>query len=162
MTMTTPANHLWRPSNARYVQIDGFVPVPRGPTVPPAQALVWPAKDPGDTLDYVFDILPALTANPGDTISTLDVTVSPSNAGDVTLVSASADGPRAVLWLTGGQPLTSYTVTITITTAGGRTLARSIALPVIALASVPAPSGALTTPSCQPLTDPTGTPLTIF
>lgn len=158
--MTTPASHLWRPSNARYVQIDGFVPTPRGPQIPPPQALAWPAKDPGDTLDYVFDISSALTANPGDTISTLDVTVAPDNPGDVTLASSSADGPRAVLWLTGGQALTTYTVTINITTTGGRTLARSIALPVVSLASVPAPANALSTPAGQMLTDPTGTPLT--
>jgi len=158
--MTTPASHLWRPSNARYVQIDGFVPTPRGPQVPPAQALAWPAKDPGDALDYVFDIAPALTGNFGDTISTLDISISPDNPGDLTLVSSSADGARAVLWLSGGQALTTYTVTINITTAGGRALARSIALPVVALASVPAPSDALTTPTGQVLTDPTGTPLT--
>jgi hypothetical protein len=158
--MSTPASHLWKPSNARYLQIDGFVPTPRGPQIPPATPQQWPAKDPGDTLDYVFDITPALTANPGDSIATLDVAISPSNPGDLTLASSSADGARAVLWLTGGQPLTTYTVTITISTTGGRTLARSIALPVITLASVPAPETALTTPSGQPLTDPTGTPLT--
>jgi hypothetical protein len=158
--MTTPASHLWRPSNARYVQLDGFVPTPRGPQVPPPQPLAWPAKDPGDTLDYVFDITPALTANPGDAISTLDVTIAPSNPGDVTLVSAAADGPRAVLWLAGGQALTNYTVTINITTLGGRTLARSVALPCIALASTPAPASALTTQGGPALTDPTGTPLT--
>jgi hypothetical protein len=110
----------------------------------------------------VFDITPALTANPGDGIATLDITLSPNNPGDLVLASSSADGLRAVLWLSGGQPLTTYTVTINITTSGGRTLARSIALPVIALASVPAPASALTTPTGQALTDPTGTPLTIF
>jgi hypothetical protein len=160
--MTTPANHLWRPSNARYLQIDGFVPTPRGPQIPPPSPLQWPAKDPSDTLDYVFDITPALSANPGDTISTLDVNISPNNPGDVTLTSSNADGNLAVLWLTGGQAQTTYTVTITITTTGGRTLARSVSLPVIALASVPAPVSALTTPSGQALTDPTGTPLTTF
>jgi hypothetical protein len=67
-----------------------------------------------------------------------------------------------VLWLTSGQAFTNYTITINITTMGGRALARSIALPVIALASVPAPAGALTTPAGQALTDPTGTPLTTF
>jgi hypothetical protein len=158
--MSTPASHLWRPSNARYVQIDGFVPTPRGPQIPPATALKWPAKDPGDTLDYVFDIGPALTANPGDAISTLDIMINPNAAGDLTLVSSSADGAQAVLWLTAGQALTTYTVTISIATTGGRTLARSIALPVVALASTPAPSSALTTPLGQALTDPTGTPIT--
>ena len=160
--MSTPANHLWRPSNARYVQIDGFIATPRGPQVPPATPLIWPAKDPGDTLDYVFDIMPALTANLGDTIATLDVVINPANAGDLTLVSANADGTRAVLWLTGGQPSIIYTVSINVTTSGGRALARSISLPVVALASVPAPVSALTMPNGQPLTDPTGTPLTIF
>ncbi len=160
--MSTPASHLWRPSSARYVQIDGFIAMPRGPQMPPPVRLVWPAKDPGDTLDYVFDITPALTANPGDTITTLDVVISPANPGDLTLVSATADGLRAVLWLSGGQALTTYTVTITMTTAGGRALARSIGLPVVALASTPASTAALTTPSGQALTDPTGTPITLF
>lgn len=158
--MSTPASHIWRPSNARYVQIDGFVPTPRGPQVPPPQALAWPTKDPGDTLDYVFDVSPALTANQGDTISTLDVAISPDNPGDVSLVSASADGPRAVLWLTGGQALTTYTVTINITTTSGRTLARSVALSVMALAAVQALPNALSTPAGQALTGPNGTPLT--
>lgn len=158
--MTTPVSYLWRPSNARYLQIDGFVPTPRGPQIPPPQALAWPAKDPGDTLDYVFDVTPALTANPGDGISALSVAISPDNPGDLTLVSCAADGPRAVLWLSYGQALTTYTVTLTITTAGGRTLVRSIALPVVALSSVPAPVNALETPTGQALTDPTGTPIT--
>ncbi|MDE2239307.1 MAG: hypothetical protein KGJ73_05175 [Rhodospirillales bacterium] len=158
--MTTPATHLWRPSNARYVQIDGFVATPRGPQVPYPQSLAWPEKDPGDTLDYIFDIAPALIANPGDSISTLDVTVSPANPGDLVLMSVVADGPRAVLWFSSGQAQTTYTVTVTVGTAGGRMLARSISLPVVALAAVPAPQSALTTVTGQALTDPTGTPLT--
>lgn len=158
--MTTPANHLWRPSNARYLQIDGFVATPRGPQVPPARVLAWPAKDPGDTLDYVFDLGPALTANPGDGISTLDVATSPNNPGDLSVVSCAADGAKAVLWLSGGQALTTYTVTILVTTAGGRTLVRSIGLPVVALSSAPAPANALQLGTGQALTDPTGTPLT--
>jgi len=158
--MSTPANHTWRPSNARYLQIDGFVPTPRGPQIPPPVPLVWPEKDPADTLDYVFDISPALSANPGDTIATLDVAISPSNPGDLTLVSATTDGAWAVLWLSEGQPLTTYTVTIALTTTGGRALTRSISLPCVPLASIPAPEYALTTPSGQALTDPTGTTLT--
>jgi hypothetical protein len=144
------------------VQIDGFVPTPRGANVPPPTPLTWPAKDPRDTLDYVFDVSPALTANPGDTIATLDVAINPGNPGDLTLAAASADGTWAVLWLTLGQAQTTYTVTVTVTTTGGRTLARSISLPVISLATVPAPAAAITTPAGQPLTDPTGTPLTII
>jgi len=159
--MGTPATHTWLPSNARYLQIDGFVPTPRGPQIPPPLPLQWPNKDPGDTLDYVFDIGPALTANPGDSISTLDVAINPDNPGDLTLAAATADGTRAVLWLTGGQALTTYTVTVTVTTTGGRTLGRDISLPVVTLASVPAATADLTTPGGQPLTDPTGSPLSI-
>jgi hypothetical protein len=81
--------------------------------------------------------------------------------GDLVLTSAAADGTRAVLWLSGGQAQTTYTVTVTIMTAAGRTLARSIALPVVALAAVPVPVNALTTSAGQALTDPTGTPLTL-
>lgn len=158
--MTTPASHLWRPSNARYLQIDGFVATPRGPQIPPPQALAWPAKDPGDTLDYVFDFSPALTENSGDGLCTLDVVINPDNPGDLTLVSCTADGAKAVLWLSGGQAQTSYTVTISVTTLGGRGLVRSIALPVVALSSVPAPRTALQSATGQALTDPTGTPLT--
>jgi hypothetical protein len=158
--MGTPANHLWRPSTARYVRVDGFVPTPRGPQIPPPVPLAWPAKDPGDTLDYVFDITPALAANPGDMISTLDVTISPDNAGDLVLASSSVDGARAVLWLTGGIAQTSYAVTVTISTSGGRSLVRSVHLLVAPLAVVVAPVNALTTPSGTALTGPTGTPLT--
>jgi hypothetical protein len=158
--MSTPVNHLWRPSNARYLQIDGFVSTPRGPRIPPPQALVWPAKDPSDTLDYVFDISPALTANPGDSISTLDVQISPRNPGDLVVTSVSADGPRAVLWFSAGRPQVSYNITIAITTAAGRALTRSVVLPVMPLALMVPPLSALTTPGGEALTDPTGIPLT--
>lgn len=158
--MTTSASYLWKPSNARYVQINGFVQVPRGPQVPPPQPLVWPPKDPGDTLDYVFDIQPALTANPGDGISSMNVTISPNEPGDLTLLSSAIDGTKVVLWLSGGQAQTSYTVTVYAVTNGGRTVVRSIALPVVSLSSALASADALQTSTGQPLTDPTGTPLT--
>ncbi|WP_298213991.1 hypothetical protein [Acidocella sp.] len=158
--MTIPAAYLWRPSNARYVQIDGFVSGPRRPQSPCAAPLAWPAKDPGDTLDYVFDISPALTADPGDAIASLDITIGPANVGDLQLVSAAADGPRAILWLSGGQSQTNYTVTVTARTNGGRILVRTISLPVVALASLPTPQNALTTGDGLALTDPTGTPFT--
>lgn len=158
--MSTPANHLWRPSNARYLQIEGFVSTPRGPQIPPPKALVWPPKDPGDTLDYIFDISPALTANPGDSITTLDVQISPGNPGDLVTTSVLADGLRVVLWLSSGRPQVTYTVTIVVTTAGGRALSRSVALPVVPLASIVPPLSALTTPTGEALTEPTGSPLT--
>lgn len=155
-----PTTHIWQVSSARLIEIEGFTPTPRGITLLPPQPLTWPEKDPGDTLDYVFEIAPALVGNSGDTIANLAVSISPNNPGDLTLASAAADGTRAVLWLAGGQPNTKYTVTINVTTACGRSLARSISLPVIPLATVPAPLTAITTPSGAPLTSPLGSALT--
>lgn len=157
---TTPANHVWQVSSARLIEIDGFIPTPRGLALLPPQPLTWPEKDPGDTLDYVFDIAPALTGNPGDTIAAVSVAITPDNPGDLALASSALDGTRAVLWLTGGQPATNYTVTIGVRTACGRSLARSIALQVVALASVPAPPTAITTLGGLPLTSPSGQPIT--
>jgi hypothetical protein len=142
------------------VEIDGFVRRPRNTRPATPLPLAWPPKDPGDTLDYVFDIGPALAANPGDAINTLDVVISPANAGDVTLAASSADGSKAILWLTGGQLQTEYAITLTITTVGGRSLVRTVGLAVTALSTVMAPPNALTTPGGTALTGPTGTPLT--
>lgn len=162
MSGTTGAQtgRVWQVSSARLIEIEGFIPTPRGMTLLPPQPLAWPEKDPGDTLDYVFEIAPALVGNPGDTIANLAVTISPNNPGDLTLASAAADGTRAVLWLTLGQPNTTYTVTINVTTTCGRALARSIALSVVPLATVPAPASAITTPAGAPLTSPFGATLT--
>ena len=157
--MATVAGHVWKPSAARVLVMDGFVPGPRG--VPyPAPPATWPAKDPADVLDYQFDIAPALTGNDGDAVATLDVSISPANTGDLSLASAAADGSRAVLWLQGGQSGTTYLVTLTVGTQAGRTLSRSVSLPVVALtASAASAAGALTTDTGAPLTDGSGNPL---
>ena len=146
-------------SNARTVVLDTFIPVPRGSAAVSPQPLNWPAKDPTDILDYQFDISPAVVGNDGDTIATLDVTIEPNNPGDLALKSATADGNVAVLWLSGGQAGTVYLLTLVITTVNGRTIQRSILLPVLSL-SVPAiPSNALVTDSGVVLTDQNGNPV---
>ena len=157
--MATTANHVWRPSAARVLVVDGFVPGPRGIPVQPAVTPSWPAKDPADVLDYQFDISPALTGNDGDAVATLDVAISPANPGDLSLASAAADGARAVLWLQGGLAGTTYTVTLTVGTQAGRTLSRSVLLPVKALASAITSTGSLTTDGGDVLTDGFGNPL---
>ncbi|MBS3022997.1 phage fiber-tail adaptor protein [Acidiphilium multivorum] len=157
---TTPASRIWQAASARLIEIEGFIPTPRGIALLPPRPLAWPEKDPGDTLDYAFDVAPALAGSPGDAIATVSATVSPDNPGDVTIASTAIDGTRAVLWLAGGQPGTTYTVTVSITTLAGRNLARSIALPVVSLASVPAPASAITTPGGAPITSPFGQPIT--
>jgi hypothetical protein len=157
--MPTPAQHVWKPSTARTVVLDAFVQVPRGsaPAAPPP--LNWPTKDPGDVLDYQFDISPAFVGNVGDAIATLDVAISPNNPGDLMLDSASADGAVAVLWFSAGQPGTIYVVTITIGTVNGRTLHRSILLPVLPLSTPPIPPGAIETNAGLVITDQNGNPV---
>jgi hypothetical protein len=157
--MSTIASHVWKPSVARTVTLDAFVPVPRGTTSVVPTTPSWPLKDPGDLLDYQFDIGPALIGNDGDAISTLDITLYPANPGDLALTSTTADGTRAVLWLGGGQPGTTYTVTLAIGTQAGRTIARSVLLPVATLASPPPAVDALLTSSGAPLVDQNGNPI---
>ncbi len=154
--MATTATHVWKPSVARVLVVDGFVPTPRGTPAVSKALPAWPAKDPGDVLDYQFDISPALTGNDGDAVATLDVNISPANPGDLALSSAAADGARAVLWLGGGHAGTTYTVTLSIGTQAGRTLSRSVLLPVIALAAAPSLPTSLQTEGGASLVDENG------
>jgi hypothetical protein len=157
--MSSTVNHVWKPSNARVVVIDSFIPIPRGTAAIAPPPLNWPTKDPGDVLDYILDIGPAIVGNDGDGISTLAVNVTPSNPGDLTLQSTTADGSRIILWLSGGQAGTIYTVTFTITTTNGRTLQRSVLLPVVLLSVPPVPPNALSTQPGVILTDQNGNPI---
>jgi hypothetical protein len=159
--MATTATHVWRPSGARRCVLDGFVPLPRGsiPTTP--APLAWPAKDPADVLDYEFDISAALLGNKGDTIVTLDATITPNAPGDLALASMIADGAIAVFWFGQGQIGTIYVIQITITTQSGRTISRAVLLPVQALASTSAPSEILTTDTGTIVTDQNGNPILI-
>jgi hypothetical protein len=141
--------------------LDGFVPTPLGSLATAPAALSWPAKDPGDVLDYEFDISPALAGNDKDTIATVDVTIQPSATGDLSLVSSAADGNVAVLWLASGQAGTVYSVQVTIGTVAGRTLGRAIFLPVLALASGAPPTSALTTTDGAAVTDQAGNAITV-
>src|ERR1700744_925111 len=97
--MATLVSHVWKPSKARIITIDSFVPVPRGTTAIAPTMLSWPSKDPGDILDYQLDIEPALVGNEGDTIESVDVEGDPSQPGDLTLNNVAADGYTIVIWL---------------------------------------------------------------
>lgn len=157
--MATPATHVWKPSTARTVVIDSFIPVPRGSTAVAPAPLNWPTKDPNDVLDYRLDIAPAIVGNPGDSIATIDVSISPNAPGDLTLNSVTADGAEAVFWLSAGQAGTIYTVTIAIGTTNGRMLKRSVLLPVLLLSVPPVPSTAILTATGVVLTDQNGNPI---
>ena len=157
--MPTIATHVWRPSSARRILLDTFVPVARGAAATAPPMLAWPTKDPGDVLDYQLDISPALVGNDGDSIATLDVQISPSQPGDLALMSSVADGTSAILWFAAGQPNTLYSISINVGTANGRSIHRSVVLPVIALSIMSNPSAALQTDSGFPITDQNGSPV---
>jgi hypothetical protein len=157
--MAIPATHVWKPSTARTVVIDSFIPVPRGSTAVAPPPLNWPTKDPNDVLDYRLDIAPAIVGNPGDSIATLDVTISPNEPGDLTLNSVTADGTEAVFWLSAGQASTVYVVTIVIGTVNGRIVQRSVLLPVLFLSVPPVPPTAILTTIGVVLTDQNGNPI---
>lgn len=159
--MPTPAAHLWRPSSARTLLLDSFVPVARGSSALAPAPLAWPVKDPADVLDYQFDISAALVGNDGDGIATLDVSIGPNAPGDLTLNAVSADGASAVLWLSAGQAGTVYTVTLSITTLNGRSLQRTILLPVLSLSSPTAAPTSLVTDGGLVVTDQNGNPVLI-
>ena len=158
--MGTPANITWIPSTARVILLDGFGTIPRGTLQVAPQPLAWPVKDPGDLLDYVLDVSEALAGNEGDSIAALDVEISPSNPGDLTLNSCSAEGTQAILWMSQGFAGTTYAVTITVGTQSGRTIARTVSLPVLALATQSVPAAAITTQTGAPITDQNDNALT--
>jgi hypothetical protein len=157
--MSTLAVHVSKPSIARTVILDAFIPVPRGSTAVAPAFLSWPTKDPSDVLDYQFNISPALIGNEGDSIAALDVSINPSNPGDLALNEAQVDGSSAVLWLSGGQAGTVYTITILLSTTSGRTLQRSILLPVLSLSAPPTPDDAVDVSTGVVLTDQNGNPI---
>jgi hypothetical protein len=157
--MSTTVSHVWKPSSARLVLIDSFVPVPRGSSAAAPLPLNWPTKDPGDILDYILDIGPAIVGNDGDGIATVEVSFAPSDPGDLELQSTTADGSRIVLWLSGGHAGTVYTITFLISTINGRSLQRSVLLPVLLLSVPVYPATAIVTASGTVLTDQNGNPV---
>lgn len=159
--MSSAASHVWRPSSARIVSLDSFVPVPRGTTAVAPAPLSWPAKDPADVLDFQFDISNAVVGNPADSIAALDVAISPDAPGDLVLNLAAIDGTSAILWFAGGQAGTTYVVTLAISTANGRAVTRSVLLPVLALSTPPVPTTALLTNAGSPVVDQNGNPIVL-
>ena len=157
--MTTLVSHIWKPSKSRIVTIDGFIPVPRGTVATTPALLNWPSKDPADILDYQINIQPALTGNEGDCIESAEIDIHPNQPGDLSVDNVSADGSLVVIWISGGQSGTVYTVTIKTALASGRTLQRSILLPVVALSVPSIPANAIQTNLNDAITDQNGNPI---
>jgi len=155
--MPTPAAALWRPSVARRVVLGGFQPAPRGSLQQPPPPLIWPAKDPADVLDYELDISEALAGDPGDTITSIDVTITPTSAGGLVAGKMVADKTIAVIWFSGGVAGTTYSVLAAIGTASGRTVGRTVLMPVQSFAATCTSSNAaLTTQTGEVISDQNG------
>ena len=133
--------------------------MPRGATATTPIPSSWPSKDPGDILDYQLDIGPALTGNEGDTIESVDIDVDPSQPGDLNVDNITADGYKIIIWMSGGQAGTTYNVTVLAAMASGRTIQRSILLPVVAMSSPSIPANSLETTTHDSLTDQDGNPI---
>ncbi|HET9019595.1 MAG TPA: hypothetical protein VFN46_08415 [Acetobacteraceae bacterium] len=151
-----------RPAAARMVALDPPLPLPRGVVPADVPPLVWPAKDPGDALDYLLDATSALAGDTTDRIATVAVTVVPqTSAADVQVGRVAADGAVAVLWLSSGQAGTVYAIQVALTTQNGRSIGRTVLLPVQEMAAVAPPAGVLTTAAGAVVTDQNGNPILI-
>lgn len=87
-------------------------------------ALNWPPKSPGETLDYTINWGLPLA---GDTITGSSWTISDSSLVDN---HDSFTSTSATIWLEGGTNNANYSLTNTITTAGGRTFDQIVLLSV--------------------------------
>jgi hypothetical protein len=161
MSATTSSAHVYRPSTARLVVLDGFVPVPRGAVAAPPVMLSWPVKDPNDVLDYAVDVSAAVAGDDGDAIADVTVSSTPNASGDLVLNSVSMDGTQVITWCSAGISGTIYTVVLAITLASGRMVSRSIALPVYSLSGASPTSAVLVTDTGQELTDQAGNPIVV-
>lgn len=167
---TTPPGwtaRAWRPSNARYVQLDGYLPLPRGAAPPSTAPLSWPPRDPSDVLDYEIDAGQALLGNDGDTLTGVSVSVLPPE--ELLPGQTFVDGQTAIVWFSGGVAGTTYVVQATLSTAAGRTINRAILMPVQSLGTAPAQAAttgasaqsALTTSAGVVVTDQNGAPVVV-
>ena len=81
-------------------------------------ALRWPLAGPGANRDYTLDLTAPL-ADMVDTLATVSVSVAPSGAGELRIVSLSATSTLIGLRLAGGVPGRNYTVVVDAVTEGG-------------------------------------------
>jgi hypothetical protein len=91
--------------------------------------LAWPAKYGVEVLDYEIDWNAALD---GDTITNVTATIA--SAPTMELENISTTAGVSTVWISGGGAKASRfpTVLLSATTAGGRTRAASVSLPILA------------------------------
>lgn len=89
--------------------------------------IAWPAKTPADILDFSLDWrLQMALAAPADTLATVVWTVP----DELTVESQANTSTVATVWLSGGVAGANYPVACKVTTDGGRTIERTVYLPI--------------------------------
>lgn len=83
-------------------------------------------KDPAAVVDYTVDWGAGYLA--GETVTASDFSIDPVEAGGLAVEAASSDGQTASATLSGGITGHLYRVTNQISTSGGRTDERSLAI----------------------------------
>lgn len=90
--------------------------------------ITWPAKNPAEVADYLFDFMDVLGA--GETIATRTVIAAGVTKDSDSIVAVGDEADSGVqVWLSGGMDGTA-TVTCTITTSGGRSFSEIALLPI--------------------------------
>lgn len=109
-------------------------------------AVPWTEQRPAEALDYCVDFVDCLAA--GETLSSpvvtasAGITVMGSPAPAVTTAALSvvlddgsahtiAAGQAVIVWVSGGSVGTSYTISVSATTSGGRTVQRSFEIRIV-------------------------------
>ena len=94
--------------------------------------LVWPDKDPGDTLDFELKAEDAIPS--GDTIQTIGVAIANVTVPPLTNPTNAVDagGRTAIIWLAGGLVGEDYEIVVTLTTNStpNRVIERTVLLQV--------------------------------
>lgn len=84
-------------------------------------------KQPGETLDYNFDLTAWLASKAGDTITSFTISADPG----ITIVSSSKTGGVIKVFVSGGTDGVNYKITCTVSTAGGRVKQGEIEIAVV-------------------------------
>ena len=85
--------------------------------------LAWPAKDPGEDKDYGIDWTTRLGGDPiASSAWSLPVGITQATP------APSFTATSTTIWLSGGTSGTTYTLTNTVTTTGGRTFVEVVTL----------------------------------
>ena len=104
-----------------------YIDLPYGSTATPNQILMWPAKDPGDTLDFTLDITGWLL---DDGASTVAAVTGTAQTGITATLESSSTSPVIVFRIAGGTAPTTYYLNIQVTLSSGEVLYRTIYVPV--------------------------------